>query len=88
MFVLQEVWYISKGTYTKRKALYAVYFLDPSNKSRNLVMVVDKEYESQKLHDIAVRGFELPSLEVTPKQFKYFVQRRDELRTDRTVAKN
>lgn len=68
MFLAQEIYYTTTGTYRTRKSMYLVYGGDLSTGS---IAHFFTRHELEKFERNNSVCF-LPSLNVTPKQFKHF----------------
>lgn len=82
MLVAQEVWYISKGQCKNRRAITVVYNLTP-DRGRETVGFITAGYQPKlapHIHPNALQNmFHLPSVEVTPSQFKQFLKKEESL---------
>lgn len=83
MLVGQEVWYITRGNIPCRKAITVIYKVTYQN-GRELVAFLEQGYLPDKfMRNTTIQELQntvyLPSLEVTPSQFKDVLTKRKNL---------
>lgn len=72
MYIFQEIYYITTGSYKHRKSCYLVAEVRPGLKFASKVQVMTKEQLERFNTQVGGMLMELPSLRVTPSQFKEY----------------